>query len=205
MSILLRSLSALLAPALLAAQTPALDGLLIHVLQGEGAVYAPGSRAATGLLVEVTDGVRKPVEGAAVSFQLPAKGPGGLFPNGLTSDVVLTGPDGRAAVSGIRWNQTPGEVMIRVTAAKGDARAGLIVRLTLGAAVQQAVPAADPELPPFKPSRRWLKITALLAGVGAGSTLAGLAIVKRQASAPAAPTSAAPVVGTPIITIGGPK
>src|SRR5450759_2238919 len=72
--------------------------LQIRVVEGEGAVQAAGSRATRGLSVEVTDETGKPVGGAAVNFRLPDEGPGGVFANGMKTEVVITAPDGRATL-----------------------------------------------------------------------------------------------------------
>jgi len=98
----------------------------LKVVEGDGAVYRTGARAAHGLTVLVTDESGKPVEHAAVSFRLPEGGSGGVFSSGLRTEVVTTGPDGRATVGGMQWNKTSGPVQIRITAIKDQARAGII-------------------------------------------------------------------------------
>ena len=50
--------------------------------EGDGAIYAKGSRATRGLTVLITDETGRPVEGATVSFSLPADGPSGEFSSG---------------------------------------------------------------------------------------------------------------------------
>jgi hypothetical protein len=55
----------------------------LRVIEGEGAVYAPGSRATRGITVQVTDETGQPLEGVAVSFRLPEEGAGGTFASGL--------------------------------------------------------------------------------------------------------------------------
>src|SRR5437879_5619201 len=54
------------------AQDPAI--LQVRVVDGEGAVYAIGTRATRGVTVQVTDETGKPVEGASISFRLPEEG-----------------------------------------------------------------------------------------------------------------------------------
>ncbi|HUO29264.1 MAG TPA: hypothetical protein VMU80_08610 [Bryobacteraceae bacterium] len=100
--------------------------LQIKVLEGEGAVHPAGAHVARPLTVGVTDDQGNPVAGAAVSFQLPANGPGGLFSNGLRTDLVITDSGGRAAVHGLQLNRTGGQFRIRITAVKEQARAGII-------------------------------------------------------------------------------
>lgn len=98
----------------------------LRVVDGEGVTYRTGSRATHGLTVLVTDESGKPVDGASVSFRLPDQGATGMFSSGLRTEVVTTGPDGRASVWGMQWNKIAGPVQIRITAVKDQARAGII-------------------------------------------------------------------------------
>ena len=109
----------------------------LKVVEGEGAAFRTGARAARGLTVLVTDETGKPVERASVSFRLPEEGSSGVFNSGLRTEVVTTGTDGRATVSGMQWNKTAGPVQIRITAVKDQARAG-IVSTQAGVAVAPA-------------------------------------------------------------------
>jgi hypothetical protein len=83
------------------------------------------------IIVVVEDSAGKPISQAAVSFRLPEQGPTGLFTNGLRSEIAITGPDGRASLAPIQWTGAPGTVPLRVTAAKGDLRAGVILNIEL--------------------------------------------------------------------------
>jgi hypothetical protein len=114
--------------------------LQIKVLEGDGAIHAAGSKAGRGVTVQVSDEIGKPVSGAAVSFRLPDEGPGGLFRNGLRTEIVVTGPDGLASVKGMRWNTQAGPFELRVVAAKDRARAGVFIPqyLSGGAALKAA-------------------------------------------------------------------
>jgi hypothetical protein len=106
-----------------AAQPPCLQ---IQVVDGEGAVHAPGSRSVKPLTVEVRDETGRPVERAAVSFVLPDSGPGGAFPGGLRTEVEMTNENGRAAIRGLQWNRVPGRFQIRIVALREQARAGMV-------------------------------------------------------------------------------
>src|SRR5258706_7127832 len=106
------------------ADTPSI--LTLRVAEGDGAAYPIGSRATRGLTVLVTDETGRPVEGATVSFTLPAEGPGGVFSTGGRTEIAATHADGRAAVWGMQWNRTAGAFEIRITAVKGQARAGVV-------------------------------------------------------------------------------
>jgi hypothetical protein len=170
--------------------------LQIRVLEGEGAVYAPGSRATRGLTVLVTDTNGNPVEAATVSFQLPSEGPGGTFANGARSEIVPTSPDGRATVWGMRWNRVSGQFQMRVTASKGAARAGTFVSLTLSDRV-----AAQPAAQRLRSAsgRKWVILSLAAAG---GAVAAGFAA--REAGA-ASDAAAIPLrIGQPSINLGRP-
>jgi hypothetical protein len=105
----MRVLGLLLAALSTSAQEPAEPGALqVHVVEASGPVHIVGSRSGVAAVVEVTGADGKPVEGARVAFRLPASGPGGMFANGLTTDVAVTGADGRAPAPSVRWNRTPG-------------------------------------------------------------------------------------------------
>src|SRR5579884_3451236 len=132
MSVLVRSLTAgLLAACLAAADTAPPMVLQLRVIDGEGAVYSAGSRATRGLAVKVTDENGNAVDGAAVSFQLPADGATGRFSNGGRTEIVSTKADGLASVWGMQWSKTPGAFEVHITASKGQARAGLAVAQTI--------------------------------------------------------------------------
>jgi len=102
------------------------------------------------IIIVVEDSTGKPIPQAAVSFRLPEQGPTGLFTNGLRSEIAITGPDGRASLAPIRWTGAPGTVPLRVTAAKGDLRAGVIlnIELTQNDAVPVRVAKAETAPPP---------------------------------------------------------
>jgi hypothetical protein len=183
--------------------------LQIRVVEGEGAVQAAGSRATRGLSVEVTDETGKPVGGAAVNFRLPDEGPGGVFANGMKTEVVITAPDGRATLWGMQWNRVEGPFQIRVTAAKGEARAGTVVGQYLSQAVaakQGAASGARPVAAPGKSHGKWIWIGLVVAGTAVGGGLAA-GLVKSSnttTSATVASTTPTLTVGVPSITVGKP-
>jgi hypothetical protein len=183
--------------------------LQIRVVEGEGAVHAAGSRATRGLIVEVTDETGKPVGGAAVNFRLPDEGPGGLFANGMKTEVVITTPDGRAALWGMQWNRVEGPLQIRITAAKGQARAGTVASQYLSQAVaakQTGVTKTSPASSAGKPRGKWLWIGLVAAGtaVGCGMAAGLVKSSKTESTTLTAPTTPALTVGTPSITFGKP-
>ena len=114
----------LIASITLTGQDPAI--LQVRVVEGEGAVYGIGSRATRGITIQVTDETGKPVSGSTVTFRLPDSGSTGTFPSGSKTEVVATRADGRAAAWGMQWNRAPGALEIRITAVKGQTRAGIL-------------------------------------------------------------------------------
>jgi hypothetical protein len=180
--------------------------LQLRVLDGEGRIVGASGRSGRGITVQVTDETGRPVEGAAISFHLPSDDPSGLFLSGLKTEIVMTGTDGKAAVSGIQWNSVAGPVQIRVTAAKGEVRAGVMVTHYVS-----DKPVAD-EGPKVHGTAggskmRWL-ILALAAGAGGGAALAltrSKSTVGPGGSIVAPPAiTAAPGIGTPTISVGKP-
>lgn len=183
-------------PGMAAAQGVVLE---IRTLYGEGAVQPAGARVREPVAVLVTDETGRPVEGAAVSFRLPEEGAGGVFPNGLKTEVMRTGPDGRATVREIRWNRVSGPVRIRVTALKGQARAGAVISQFISA----AAPRADHRAALVRSGRnRWLKVALVAASAAAvGFTAGHLGSGARGSGT----TQVPPVkIGAPVISIGRP-
>jgi hypothetical protein len=174
------------------AQDPAI--LQIKIVEGEGAVYAGGSRSTRGVTVQVTDETGKPVDGATVSFRLPEAGAGGTFSGGTKTEIVTTRGDGRAAVWGMQWNRTEGPFEVRITAVKGSARAGTVCALYLTNAVtarDQAAPAGRTGL---SRGHKWVWIALAVVG-GAGGAVAAAGLAGKSQSA-----------GSGVVTlhIGGP-
>ncbi len=184
--------------------------LQLQIIEGEGAVHGAGSKSQRPLVIQVTDETGRPVDGAAVSFLLGEED-GAQFQNGLKTEILLTGQDGKAAVRGIQWGRTTGPVRVRVTAAKDRARAGTIISqyvtdapVSPDLAARSALTVSN-ETASAKPRGKW-KMIWLLAGAAVGGGVA-MALAKGSSQAPAAPVSAAlPTVqvGAPTITIGKP-
>jgi hypothetical protein len=173
--------------------------LQIRVIEGEGAVHAPGSRSTRPLTVEVTDETGKPVEGAAVSFHLPDNGPGGVFANGMRTDVAVTDSHGHASVHGLQWNRDSGRFMILIVASKEQARAGTAsFQYVAGTGSGTAAATAGRS----HGYRKWI-LVALMAGGGAA---AGILAAERSGGTPAATPAPALTltIGTPTITVGKP-
>jgi hypothetical protein len=172
--------------------------LQIRVIEGEGVAYPLGGRATRGVTVQVTDETGKPIENASVSFRLPEEGPSGTFSNGSRLEIVTTKADGRAAAWGMQWNRTEGSFEIRITAVKGQARAGTVCAVYLSKSTAET--AAPVKL---AKSRKWLWITLAVAG-GAGIAVA-VGAVAGKSSTPAGPATTPTTIGTPTIVIGPPR
>ncbi len=177
------------------ADNPAL--LAIRLMEGDGAIYAKGSRATRGLAVLITDETGRPVEGATVSFSLPADGPSGVFSSGGRTEIATTRADGRAAVWGMQWNRTPGPFEIRITAVKGQARAGTVSSQVLSdaAVVKDAAPAKT------RAGHKLLWISVIVAGAAAAG-VAGVVSGKGTAATPAGSAVTPLQIGSPTISLG---
>ena len=187
--------------------------LLIRVLEGESAVHGAGSRVPRALTVQVTGETGQPLEGVAVSFRFPDSGPSGVFTNGLRTALTQTDSQGRASAWDVRWSADAGPVQIRVTAAKGAARAGSTVTQYISAntaATPSALLARQPKAkaaPQPGATGKWVAAVIAAAGAAAGGAALAMARSKQGpgATAPAAVTASQPPsisVGPPTITIG---
>jgi hypothetical protein len=173
----------------------------LRVVEGEGVTYRTGSRATRGLTVLVTDEAGLPLDMASVSFRLPDQGATGSFNSGLRTEVVTTGPDGRASVWGMQWNKTPGTIQIRITAVKEQARTGIISTQYLSDTV---APKAGGEgvFKASHSSHKWLWIAAIAGVAAAGG---GYALLRSEGSSNTSnPALAGLSVGTPSIVVGHP-
>ena len=172
--------------------------LLIRIVEGEGAVYPIGSRATRGVTVQVTDETGKPVDSAAVVFRLPPDGPTGTFSSGMQTEVITTTADGRANVWGMQWNRVTGPMEVRITAAKGQARAGTVCGLYLSNALVSSEPRQSK-------AGGWRNHKKIWIGAGiAAAAFVGVAAVSSRGTPSAAASVNGPQIGTPSIIIGKP-
>jgi hypothetical protein len=181
-------------------QDPAI--LQVHVVEGDGAVYAVGSRATKGISIQVTDETGKPVDAATISFRLPDNGPTGTFGNGSKTEIATTRADGRAAAWGMQWNRSPGLLEIRITAVKGQTRAGILCSQYLTDAPDAATAKSLGGSHGVGGSHKWLWIAVAVAGA-AGGAVAAMAVGGKASTASTASTAAV-TIGTPSITLGHP-
>jgi hypothetical protein len=89
-----------------------------------------------------------------VLFRLPSDSPSGLFSDGSRVAVVYTDTQGRAAVKNIQWTASSGTAVVRVTASKGTAHAGLLIEQVLSKTKSSAAltPVEPPAAVPAKPA-----------------------------------------------------
>jgi hypothetical protein len=172
--------------------------LQVKVIEGEGAVYAAGSRSTRGVTVLVTDESGNAADGVTVSFRLPDEGPTGVFSSGTRSEIVTTRSDGRAAVWGMQWNRTQGSFEMRITVVKGQARAGTVCGLFLSDSPEAAGTArAGPHS-----SHKWLWIALAVGGAAAGGVAAAALGGKSASTGPVVVPGLQ--IGTPTIVLGRP-
>jgi hypothetical protein len=173
----------------------------LRVVEGDGVTYQTGTRATRGLTVLVTDEAGQPVDKASVSFRLPEQGATGTFSSGLRTEVVTTGPDGRASIWGMQWNKTPGPVQIHITAVKDQARAGIISTQHLSDVVTPTA-GGQGEFKASHGGHKWIWLVAAAAAAAGG---AGFALMRSGGSSnPSNPAVAGLSIGAPSITVGHP-
>ena len=167
MSIICRHIAALLSALLvlgpaLEAQLPAaspdqsIQELHLRVVEGGGTEYRTGSLSDKSVVVAVTDGKGSPVPGVAVLFRLPGEGATGAFTDGTRVTIAYSDMQGLATISNIQWGSTPGPVVLRITATKDTAHAGVLVPEMLtanGGGSKHAKRAAEIPQPMAKPAQ----------------------------------------------------
>jgi hypothetical protein len=152
--------------------------------------------------VEITDETGRPVDGAAVSFRMPEEGPGATFEHGMRTEIRTTTPDGLASIRSFQTGGLKGPYQVRVTAVKNQIRAGTVVSQYVSESAGPRPSAATGS----GGKRKWLAIAAIAGGAAAGA-FAGMRGRGGPGSAsPSAPVpTTPPQIGTPSITVGGPR
>ncbi len=163
-----------------------------HIISGEGQVSRPGSHLPRPLVVEVTDETGQGVKGALVSFQMPDSGVSGTFRNGLKSEILTTDSAGRVSLHGLEAGGFAGRFQIRMTIAKGEARAGAVSN-------QFIAPGSSKGAGIFRPHARWLEVGGLIVAVAAAAALKTALSSGGGSSAQIPPT-----IGQPTVTVGKP-
>lgn len=178
--------------------------LRIRIVEGDEFVYAVGSRATRGVVVLISDETGRPVEGATVSFRLPDSGPTGEFAGGGRTEIAMTASDGRAEAWGMQWNSNPGPLDMRITASKGQARAGTLVQLYLMEAAEGesgTISRAPGKSGTLSSKKLWISVAVIGGALGA---VAGLAGGSSTPGAASPPVINAPQIGSPEINISLP-
>ena len=192
---------------LIGSQFVCASALHLRAIEGQGMVVAPGASSSRRIVVAVENDQGQPLPDATVLFRLPAEGSTGRFASGLTTEMVLTGADGRAAVFGIAWNSQPGTLVVAVSGTLGTDTAELEIPVEIGQHSGKELDAANPGHFPKVSSggHKWLIIAAL---IGAGAAGGAVAAFSHGSSTPAPVNtgtitlaSVPPTVGVPLITI----
>lgn len=100
--------------------------------------------------MQVTNAAGAPVSGAAVALRLPDEGATGRFTNGQRAWVAYTDEGGIARFPAIQWGERAGPLEVKMTAAKGMSRTGLVVAQEVGAehaSVESTPGVAKPAVP----------------------------------------------------------
>jgi hypothetical protein len=161
---------------------------------GDGQVSHAAAHIPRPLIVEVTDETGARVEGAMVSFLAPEDGVSGTFRNGLKTAILVTDGDGRVALRGFETGGLAGPFQIRMTIAKGDARAGAI-------STQYIAPDMGRRsrwMAAIRPHRRLMELGAVVLGL----TAAGY--IKEIESVSSHSVALPPTIGPPTVVIGKP-
>jgi hypothetical protein len=166
------------------------SGIVVEVVEGEGALNSIAARRAREPVVRVQDREGRPVPGAVVNFILPAQGPGGAFAGGELSFTAVAGEDGKVAGRGLRPNRTAGPFQIRVTASAAGETAVASINQT-----NVAPPAGA-----AGNSRRYMWL-ALIGGAAVGGTVAA---TRGGGSAPAPGSPGGGVPGGTTVAPGSP-
>jgi hypothetical protein len=175
------SICVLLAPfgALWAQDRPASEseshvaGIDIAALEGDGAINSIRLRHAHEPVVRVRDAGGDPLAGATVTFQLPATGPSGLFPDGSLSLTTQTDSQGSAVARGLRPNTIAGQFQIRVTVSwRGAVTSATLVQTNAEPAIKSG-------------HSKTIAIVVAIAGAAAG----GAVLAARGKSSPPATQS----------------
>ncbi len=193
----------LLAAAVCLAQPP--DSLRIEIREGAGAAVPRNALSSRRFVVAVTDASGRPVPQATVRFRLPADGPSGMFSSGMTSESILTDDKGLAWVYGIRWNDTPGPLELRVSARTGERSAETVIPIEISAtAAPSRVDRQSAKVRGASSGKKWFILAAVGAGAAAGLAFAGGGSSSSTVAAPPTAIVTPPSIGNPSIVIGKP-
>lgn len=179
----------------LQAQEPAaaVAGLSITILEGDNAIVNTRQRLSREAIVQVEDENRKPVAGAAVTFFAPNNGASAVFSNGSNNITIFTDNQGRAVVRGMKPNNVPGKVEIKVTATKEGFRSASAILTQTNALAAAAAGISGGLLAVIIAAGAAVGIGVAVAGGGGGSSGGG------GGGGPAAVRPTVLTPGTPVI------
>ena len=167
------------------------SSLKIVIVEGEDALINVNQPSTRDVVIEVRDAKEAAIEGASVTFFLPAQGPGGVFGNGTNTMTATTDRDGRAIARSIRYSKQTGRFEIRVIASYKGQTATAIVHQTTVAGMSTSGGGGSSK-------KIWI-----IVAVGAAAAIGG-AIAATHGGGSSS-SSSGPIVitaGTP--TVGGP-
>lgn len=167
--------------------------LQIFVLKGRDEVHLTSDQTQKFIVVEIRDDNNLPVEGAVVTFEMPASGPGGLFKGNQTQVATRSTGQGQAAAA-FTPNQQLGRFPINVTASIGT-RTGTL-------AVNQII-AARAENETAKKGGFFNKKTIIILGLAGAGAATGIVLATRNGASAAVPPPVTISPGAP--TFGGPR
>lgn len=184
------------------ASMPESGGIVITILEGEGALNDIRQRTAREPIVQVEDENHRPIADAAVVFLLPGSGPGGSFSNGELKLSTVTDSNGKAVAKGFQPNNVAGEFQIQVVVTVS----GRIAKATIHQQNAKSPNSGDnnhsssPAKPIHAVPVKWILI---LGGAAAGGAAA--AIIATSGSNPTVISAGPPTVGPPPALRGGIK
>jgi hypothetical protein len=182
--------------ALRASQQEPAKGLVINILEGEGALNDVRAGTAREPIVQVEDENNRPVAGAVVLFTLPDSGPGGLFTDGTHVFSTTTDYAGRAMAGNFAPNNVSGSYEIHVTANFN----GMSAQTTIH---QENISPGEQSAKQHAAHALSLKSILIIVGaVAAGGAAAALIATSGGGSSPTTISPGTPVVGAPSSTTG---
>jgi hypothetical protein len=182
--------------ALCASQSPAQNNgyLKIVTLEGEGAFNDVKHGVAHPPSVRILDESNNLVEGAEVTFTLPAVGPSGLFTGNGRTGTATTNDKGEAHCPAYKPNLEEGRFNIRVAASYRGKTGMLVIS-------QSNTSAGGTSIGQGKKSNKGLLILLLVAGGAA----AGIGVALGGKSSSSTPTAPPTTLSTAGITVGAPR
>jgi hypothetical protein len=169
-------------------------GLKLTPLKGEGAFNSTRNKSATPPAVEVRDENDKPVQGAEVTFQLPAMGPSGAFYGWLRTNTGRTDARGRVEAASFTPNDEEGRLNIMVTAKSAGKLGSLVVHQTN---------TRDGSVATDRPKSSHKALWILL-GVAAAGTIAAVAATRGGGNGNGVTLTPVSISPGPV-TVGGPR